>query len=129
MVAGGGVVLLAAQNKLDGGLGLKSDERTGVMIVRRALEDPLRQIAQNAGKEGSVIVAAVREAELNHGYDALHDKFVDMFEVGIVDPAKVTRSALQNAASIAAMVLTTQAVVTEIPEERTSSPGMPPDMM
>jgi chaperonin GroEL len=129
MVAGGGVVLLAAQNKLDGGLGLKSDERTGVMIVRRALEDPLRQIAQNAGKEGSVIVAAVREAELNHGYDALHDKFVDMFQAGIVDPAKVTRSALQNAASIAAMVLTTQAVVTEIPEERTSSPGMPPDMM
>jgi chaperonin GroEL len=129
MVAGGGVVLLAAQKKLADGLGLKSDERTGVMIVRRALEDPLRQIAQNAGKEGSVIVAAVREAELNHGYDALHDKFVDMFQAGIVDPAKVTRSALQNAASIAAMVLTTQAVVTEIPEERTSSPGMPPDMM
>ena len=129
MVAGGGVVLLAAQKKLADGLGLKNDERTGVMIVRRALEDPLRQIAQNAGKEGSVIVEEVRKAKLNHGYDALNDKFVDMFQAGIVDPAKVTRSALQNAASIAAMVLTTQAVVTEIPEERRSSPGMPPDMM
>jgi len=131
MVAGGGVVLLAAQKQLDDGLGLKSDQRTGVMIVRRALEEPLRQIAHNAGEEGSVIVEAVRKAKLNHGYDALHNTFVDMFEAGIVDPAKVTRSALQNAASIAAMVLTTEAVVTEIPENgRSSSPGgMPPDMM
>ncbi len=129
IVAGGGVVLLAAQKKLDDGLGLDSDQRTGVMIVRRALEEPLRQIAQNAGEEGSVIVEAVRQAALNHGYDALSDKFVDMFEAGIVDPAKVTRSALENAASIAAMVLTTEAVVTEIPENGRSSPGMPPDMM
>src|SRR6266700_2153422 len=129
IVAGGGVVLLAAQKKLDDGLGLDSDQRTGVMIVRRALEEPLRQIAQNAGAEGSVIVEAVRQAALNHGYDALSDKFVDMFEAGIVDPAKVTRSALENAASIAAMVLTTEAVVTEIPENGRSSPGMPPDMM
>jgi chaperonin GroEL len=129
MVAGGGVVLLAAQKKLDDGLGLEGDQRTGVMIVRRALEEPLRQIAQNAGKEGSVIVAAVRDAALNHGYDALHDEFVDMFEAGIVDPAKVTRSALQNAASIVAMVLTTEAVVTEIPENGRSSPSMPSDMM
>jgi chaperonin GroEL len=129
MVAGGGVVLLAAQKQLDDGLGLKSDQRTGVMIVRRALEEPLRQIAQNAGKEGSVIVQAVREATLNHGYDALHGTFVDMFEAGIVDPAKVTRSALQNAASIAAMVLSTEAVVIEIPENGRSSPGMPPEMM
>jgi chaperonin GroEL len=115
MVAGGGVVLLAAQRSLDGGLGLEGDQRTGVMIVRRALEEPLRQIAQNAGMEGSVIVEAVRDAPPNHGYDALDDRFVDMFEFGIVDPAKVTRSALQNAASIATMVLTTQALVTEIP--------------
>ena len=129
MVAGGGVVLLAAQKKLDDGLGLTGDQRTGVEIVRRALEEPLRQIAENAGEEGSVIVEAVRQATLNHGYDALHDKHVDMFEAGIVDPAKVTRSALQNAASIAAMVLTTQAVVTDIPENGRSSPGMPPDMM
>jgi len=115
MVAGGGVVLLAAQRSLDGGLGLEGDQRTGVMIVRRALEEPLRQIAQNAGMEGSVIVEAVRGAPPNHGYDALDDRFVDMFEFGIVDPAKVTRSALQNAASVATMVLTTQALVTEIP--------------
>jgi chaperonin GroEL len=129
MVAGGGVVLLAAQKKLDDGLGLESDQRTGVMIVRRALEEPLRQIAQNAGEDGSVIVHAVREAPLNHGYDALNNRFVDMFEFGIVDPAKVTRSALQNAASIAAMVLTTEAVITEIPGNGSSSPGMPTDMM
>jgi chaperonin GroEL len=129
MVAGGGVVLLAAQKKLDDGLGREGDQRTGVMIVRRALEEPLRQIAQNAGREGSVIVEAVRGTPPNHGYDALNDRFVDMFEFGIVDPAKVTRSALQNAASIAAMVLTTEAVVTEIPENGRSSPGMPPDMM
>jgi chaperonin GroEL len=128
MVAGGGVVLLAAQKKLDDGLGLTGDQRTGVMIVRRALEEPLRQIAQNAGMEGSVIVEAVRQALPNHGYDALNDRYVDMFEFGIVDPAKVTRSALQNAASIAAMVLTTEAVVTDIPENGRSSPGMP-DMM
>jgi chaperonin GroEL len=129
MVAGGGVVLLAAQKKLDDGLGREGDQRTGVMIVRRALEEPLRQIAQNAGKEGSVIVEAVRGAPPNQGYDALNDRFVDMFEFGIVDPAKVTRSALQNAASIAAMVLTTEAVVTDIPENGRSSSGMPPDMM
>jgi chaperonin GroEL len=116
MVAGGGVVLLAAQRKFDDGLGLEGDQRTGVMIVRRALEEPLRQIAQNAGAEGSVIVEAVRQAPQNHGYDALNDRIVDMFEFGIVDPAKVTRSALQNAASIAAMVLTTEAFVTLYPE-------------
>ena len=99
------------------------------MIVRRALEEPLRQIAQNAGEEGSVIVAAVREALPNHGYDALNNRYVDMFEFGIVDPAKVTRSALQNAASIAAMVLTTEAVVTDIPENGRASLDMSPDMM
>jgi chaperonin GroEL len=131
MVAGGGVVLLAAQKTLDDGLGLTGDQRTGVMIVRKALEDPLRQIAQNAGVEGAVIVATVRDAPPNHGYDALQDRYVDMFEFGIVDPAKVTRSALQNAASIAAMVLSTEAVVTEIPGNGHSSPGMgmSPDMM
>jgi len=109
IVAGGGTVLLNAQKKLDGGLGLKDDQATGVNIVRRALEEPLKQIAQNAGKEGSVIVEEVRKGKPGFGYDALNDKYVNMFEAGIVDPAKVTRSALQNAASIAAMVLTTEA--------------------
>jgi chaperonin GroEL len=133
IVAGGGTVLLNAQKKLDGGLGLKDDQATGVNIVRRALEEPLKQIAQNAGKEGSVIVEEVRKGKAGFGYDALNDKFVNMFEAGIVDPAKVTRSALQNAASIAAMVLTTEAMVTEIPEEKRGGGGgmggMSPDMM
>jgi len=128
IVAGGGTVLLNAQKKLDGGLGLKDDQATGVNIVRRALEEPLKQIAQNAGKEGSVIVEEVRKGKSGFGYDALNDKYVNMFEAGIVDPAKVTRSALQNAASIAAMVLTTEAMVTEVPEEKRGGGGMPGGM-
>jgi chaperonin GroEL len=132
IVAGGGTVLLNAQKKLDGGLGLKDDQLTGVNIVRKSLEEPLKQICMNAGKEGSVILETVRKSKAGEGYDALNDKFVNMFEAGIVDPAKVTRSALQNAASIAAMVLTTEAMVTEVPEEKKNSGmpgGMSPDMM
>jgi chaperonin GroEL len=132
IVAGGGTVLLNAQKKLDGGLGLKDDQATGVAIVRKALEEPVKQIAANAGKEGSVIVEHIRKSKSGEGYDALNDKFVNMFESGIVDPAKVTRSALQNAASIAAMVLTTEAMVTEVPEEKRGGGGMGgmnPDMM
>ena len=133
IVAGGGTVLLNAQKKLDGGLGLKDDQATGVAIVRKALEEPVKQIASNAGKEGSVIVEQIRKSKAGEGYDALNDKFVNMFVAGIVDPAKVTRSALQNAASIAAMVLTTEAMVTEVPEEKRGGGGMPggmsPDMM
>src|SRR6266545_519272 len=133
IVAGGGTVLLNAQKKLDGGLGLKDDQATGVAIVRKALEEPIKQICFNSGKEGSVIVEQVRKSKPGEGYDALNDKFVNMFEAGIVDPAKVTRSALQNAASIAAMVLTTEAMVTEVPEEKRGGGGMPggmsPDMM
>jgi chaperonin GroEL len=130
IVSGGGTVLLNAQKVLDGNLGLKGDQATGVAIVRKALEEPLRQIAANAGKEGSVIIEEVRHAK-GKGYDALNDEFVDMFKSGIVDPAKVTRSALQNAASIAAMVLTTEAVITEIPEQKGNGGmgGMNPDMM
>jgi chaperonin GroEL len=133
IVAGGGTVLLNAQKKLDGGLGLKDDQLTGVNIVRKSLEEPVRQIGINSGKEGSVIVEEVRKGKPGHGYDALNDKYVDMFAAGIVDPAKVTRSALQNAASIAAMVLTTEAMVTEIPEDKRGGGGgmggMSPDMM
>ncbi len=134
IVAGGGTVLLNAQKKLDGGLGLKDDQATGVAIVRKALEEPIKQICLNAGKEGSVIVEHVRKSKAGEGYDALNDKFVNMFESGIVDPAKVTRSALQNAASIAAMVLTTEAMVTEVPEDKNRGGGggmggMSPDMM
>jgi chaperonin GroEL len=133
IVAGGGTVLLNAQKKLDGGLGLKDDQLTGVNIVRKSLEEPVKQICMNSGKEGSVIVEEVRKGKPGHGYDALNDKYVDMFAAGIVDPAKVTRSALQNAASIAAMVLTTEAMVTEIPDEKRGGGGgmggMSPDMM
>ena len=130
IVAGGGTVLLQAQKTLDDGLGLEDDQATGVAIVRRALEEPVRQIATNAGEEGSVIVDQVRKAKAGHGWDALQNKLADMVKAGVVDPAKVTRSALQNAASIAAMVLTTEAVVTEIPEKQTMPPGGGmPDMM
>src|SRR5438094_1693415 len=131
IVAGGGTVLLNAQKKLDGGLGLKDDQATGVAIVRKALEEPVKQICFNAGKEGSVVVEQVRKGKPGHGYDALNNKYAAMFTAGIVDPAKVTRSALQNAASIAAMVLTTQAVITEIPEKNGNGMrgGMSPDMM
>jgi len=130
MVAGGGSVLLQAQKVLDNHLNLTGDQRTGVDIVRRALEEPVRQIAANAGAEGSVIIEEIRKGKAGWGYDALNGKYVDMFKAGIVDPAKVTRSALQNAASIAAMVLTTEAVITEIPEKKDSMPGgMSPDMM
>ena len=128
IVAGGGTVLLNAQKVLTSGLGLTDDQATGVNIVRKALEEPTRQIAANAGVEGSVIVNQVRKGRPGNGYDALNNRYTDMFKSGIVDPAKVTRSALQNAASIAAMVLTTQAVITEIPEKGTS-PSMSPDMM
>ena len=129
IVAGGGTVLLQAQKVLDGSQGLSGDQATGVAIVRKSLEEPVRQIAANAGYEGSVVVETIRKAGPGRGWDALAGREVDMVEAGIVDPAKVTRSALQNAASIAAMVLTTEAVVTEVPEKKDSSPSMPPDMM
>src|SRR3979411_879638 len=133
IVAGGGTALLYAPKTVHGGLGLKDDQATGVAIVRKSLEEPIKQIALNAGKEGSLIVEQIRRGKPGHGYDALNDKYVDMFAAGIVDPAKVTRSALQNAASIAAMVLTTEAMVTEIPEEKRGGGGgmggMSPDMM
>jgi chaperonin GroEL len=129
IVAGGGTVLLQAQKVLDKGMGLEADQATGVAIIRRSLEEPVRQIAANAGYEGSVVVEKVRAAKAGEGWDALNGQVVDMVKAGIVDPAKVTRSALQNAASIAAMVLTTEAVVTEVPEKKDSGPAMPPDMM
>src|SRR3989449_4837548 len=133
IVAGGGTVLLQAQKVLDDKLDLTGDQATGVAIVRRALEEPVRQIAANAGYEGSVVVENVRNSKAGFGWDALDGAMVDMVKAGIVDPAKVTRSALQNAASIAAMVLTTEAVVTEVPEDKRGGGGMPggmsPDMM
>jgi chaperonin GroEL len=125
LVAGGGTALLQAIPALDK-LKLQGDEAVGVAIVRKSLEAPIRQIAENAGVEGSVIAAAVRGAKRGHGYDALRGEYVDMFEKGIVDALKVTRSALQNAASIAGMVLTTETLVADIPEKRESPAGPPP---
>src|SRR6266516_1822988 len=131
LVAGGGVALLNATQALDN-LNLEGDERTGVHILRRALDEPTRQLAINGGKDGSVIVDGIRRAQKEHqndhyGYDVLTDTYRDMVAAGIIDPAKVARSALQNAASIASMILTTEALITDIPEkEKPAAPaGMP----
>jgi len=118
IVAGGGVALIRAETAVDKlETELEGDELTGARIVRRALSEPARRIADNAGQEGSVIVEKIRAEADHRGYDAAADRWVDMFEAGIIDPAKVTRSALQNAASIAALVLTTESAVVEKPEE------------
>ncbi len=127
IVPGGGVALLRTVDKLDS-LKLQGDEAIGTAIVKRALEEPIRQIAENAGQEGSVVVNKVRVEKTNIGYDANKNDFVDMIDAGIIDPVKVTRSALQNAASIAALMLTTEAVVTDIPEEEKAPAGMPGGM-
>ncbi len=122
LVAGGGTTLLQAIPSLDK-LKLEGDEGVGVDIVRKALEAPARQIADNAGASGEVIVSKVRSLKTGEGYDALRGEYGDMFKKGIVDAAKVTRSALQNAASIAAMVLTTETLVTDIPEKDKAGAG------
>jgi len=122
LVAGGGTTLLQAIPALDA-IKLVGDEQVGVDIVRKALEAPARQIADNAGMSGEVVVNAVRALPIGHGYDALAGEYGDMFEKGIVDAAKVTRSALQNAASIAAMVLTTETLITDLPEKATAGNG------
>jgi len=122
IVPGGGVAYLNAIESLDG-LTLEEDEAIGVQIVRRALEEPLRQIAENAGEEGSIAVERVKGMEKGVGFNALTGTYAGMMEEGIVDPAKVVRSAIQNAASIASLFLTTEAVVAEKPEE---NKGFPP---
>ena len=105
---------------------LDGDEKTGAKIVLRALEEPVRQIALNAGLEGSVIIdTIVRKKTVGYGFDAYNESYGDMIKKGIVDPAKVTRSALQNAASVAAMVLTTESLVADKPEEAPAAPAMP----
>ena len=130
IVSGGGTAFIDAISALDK-VEAEGDEAIGVNIIRRALEEPVRQIAANAGYEGSIIVEKVKSSPKGVGFDALHSEYVNMIEKGIVDPAKVTRSTLQNAASIAAMVITTEAVVTEVPEKEKPMAGMPPspDMM
>ncbi len=124
IVAGGGTTLVNIQKSLDS-LKAEGDVQTGINLVRHAIEAPVRQIADNAGVEGAIVVEKIKEAKEGIGYNAAEDKYEDMMAAGIVDPAKVTRSALQNAASIAALVLTTEAVVGEIPEKKPAVPPMP----
>ena len=127
IVPGGGTALVNAIDALEG-IEAEGDVATGIAIVKKALEEPLRQIANNAGLEGSVIVEKVRACEKGTGYNAATQVYENMIAAGIVDPAKVTRSALQNAGSIAAMVLTTESLVTDIVEENNGGGGMPPGM-
>ena len=124
IVPGGGVTYIRAIESLEGLKAENDDERTGIDIVKRAIEEPLRQIVANAGKEGAVVVQKVREGKADFGYNARSDKYENMFAAGVVDPAKVTRVALENAASIAGMFLTTECVIVEKKEEN-SAPQMP----
>lgn len=124
IVAGGGTTFLDILPALDK-LEVEGDEKVGVNIVKRAIEEPVRQIAQNAGLEGSVVVENVKKAGTGIGFNALKNEYVDMLQAGIVDPAKVTRSALQNAASIASMVLTTETLVADKPEKEAPAPAAP----
>ena len=128
IVTGGGVAYIRAQAALEGFSGDNADENTGIQIIRRAIEEPLRQICKNAGVEGAVVVNKVREGEGNFGYNAKNDTYGDLREVGVVDPAKVTRVALQNAASVAGMFLTTECVICDkkedTPEMPMGAPGM-----
>ena len=123
IVAGGGASLVHAQKVLDGGLGLSGDEATGVAVVRKALAEPLRWIAQNAGLEGYVITSKVADLENGHGYNAATGEYGDLVKAGVIDPVKVTRSALENAASIASLLLTTETLVVEKKEEEEAGHG------
>lgn len=128
MVSGGGTALVNVINKV-AAIEADGDAATGVKIVLRALEEPVRQIAENAGYEGSVIIDKLKHADLGVGFNAATGEWVNMLEAGIVDPTKVTRSALQNAASVAALLLTTEAVVADKPEPAApAAPAMDPSM-
>jgi len=129
IVPGGGVALLRAQKALDNMKNLEGDEKIGVQIVRRAIEQPTRTLADNAGAEGALVVEEIKKRKGNEGYDVSTGEYTDLVKAGIVDPTKVTRSALQNAASIAGLLLTTEALVTEIPEKEKAGPPMPPGGM
>jgi chaperonin GroEL len=125
IVPGGGVALLRCIQVLEK-VKLEGDQQLGVNIVKRALEEPIRQIAENAGFEGSVVLEKVRKEKTNMGFDAAAETYVDMLEAGIIDPTKVTRCALQNAASVASLMLTTEVMVADIPEKEHKAPAMPP---
>jgi len=125
IVPGGGVALLRSGKALEK-LKLEHDQRVGVDIIRRAIEEPMRWIANNAGEEGSIVVSRVKEQKSqDEGFNAATDTYEDLVKAGVIDPAKVVRSALQNASSIASLLLTTEALVSEIPEEKKEAPAMP----
>ena len=129
IVAGGGVALIRAIATLGSIKTDNDDQETGVAIVRRALEEPLRQIVANAGGEGSIVVQALKDGKGDFGFNARNNTYVNMLAEGIIDPTKVTRVAVENAASIAGLLLTTECVLSEIKEEGGGAPGMPPGGM
>jgi chaperonin GroEL len=124
IVAGGGVALLRAAKGLEA-LKLEGDQRVGMEIIRRAVEEPMRWIATNAGAEGSIVVSKVREMKQDEGFNAATETYEDLVKAGVIDPAKVVRNALQNASSIASLLLTTEALVSEIPEDKKEAPAGP----
>jgi chaperonin GroEL len=128
ILAGGGIALLRCQKALKGLEAENEDQKTGINIIRKVLEEPTRIITDNAGYEGSVIINKVKESTVeNMGFDARNGEYIDMLKAGITDPAKVERVALQNAASVAGLMLMTETTIAEIPEEKPSMPeGMPP---
>ncbi len=129
VVPGGGVALVAATKTLENLEGANSDQNAGIKIVRRALEAPLRQIAENAGVDAAIVAGKVRESETeNFGFNAQTEEYGDMFQFGVIDPAKVVRTALEDAASIAGLLITTEAMITDKPEPKNAGPAMPPDM-
>jgi chaperonin GroEL len=125
IVPGGGVVLLRSIKALDKITGLEGDEKLGILIIKRALEEPIRQIAGNAGVEPSIVVSKVREKEGAYGYNAQTDVYEDMIKAGVIDPTKVARTALENASSIAGLLLTTDCIIADKPEEKKNMPPMP----
>ena len=128
VVAGGGTTYIRALESLQNLKGDNADEQTGIKIVERAIEEPLRQIAINGGAEGAVVVQKVREGKGDFGYNARTEKFENLFETGVIDPAKVARIALENAASIAGMFLTTECLIVDKPEEKPQMPMGAPGM-
>jgi len=125
VVAGGGTALVRAISALDGVEGINHDQKVGVDILRRAMSAPLRQIVANAGDEASVVLNEVAKGEGNFGYNAATGEYGDMIKMGILDPAKVTRSALQNAASVASLMITTEVMVADEPSDAGAAPAMP----
>jgi chaperonin GroEL len=129
VIVGGGVALVQAGKALEGVEGANSDQNAGIAIVRKAIEAPLRQVAENAGVDGAVVAGKIREsADTSFGYNAQTDEYGDMFSFGVIDPAKVTRTALEDAASVAGLLITTEAMVADKPAKEGAAAGGMPDM-